>query len=383
MKVDLKVDEIKSNKNILVLTTFYPPASGGIQTYSYEIVKNLVKLGCEVTTFALTSDGIKSIFSSPSFKIYKNNKKNSLKKIFSKFDVIFVTSWFPIAIFGLFLSKLFSSKLFIVAHGNEILYPKKYPLLSYLMKICFRNAYQIIAVSSYTKSLLENIGVEEKKIAVIPNGTNPDQFCPDVKFDDIKKRYNLENKKIIFSLSRLVERKNFGIVIESMIEILREVSNVVYIIAGEGPMKDKWIKLAIENGVKDQVIFAGYISDKELPKYYTMCDVFVLPSKEIIKKDEVEGFGITLLEANACGKPVVGGRSGGIEDAIVDGKTGILVNPKDKNEVKTAILKILKNPSFAKTLGRNGRKRIEKELSWIKVTKKIKKQIFERRSYIG
>jgi len=367
-----------NKKKILMITTFYPPSKGGIQTYSYEIVKNLNNLGDEVTTLVISSNGIKKILSVNSFKVYKNNKKISFRSIFSRFDIILVSSWFPSAIFGVILSRLYSANLFISAHGNELLYPKKYPFMEKIMLWCFDNANKIFSVSNYTKKILINMGVENIKIVVIPNGTDPARFNPDISGEEILEKYKLKNKKIIFSVSRLVERKNFGIIIESMGEILKQFPNTVYLIGGEGLMKEKWMKLAKNKGFEDSVIFLGYIPDEELPKYYNISNVFVLPSKELKNEGEVEGFGISFLEANACGIPVIGGKSGGVEDAIIDGKTGVLIDPGNKEQIQKEIIKILRNPKFAKSLGINGRKRVLNELSWEKITYKIKEYIHDK-----
>jgi len=363
---------------ILIITTFYPPAKGGIQTYTYEIAKNLQSMGNEVTVFVISSNGIRKIFSDYFLKVYKENKKTSLFHILKTHDAILITSWFPSGLVGVFLSHLYNSPLYISAHGNEILYPEKSWILKKLMLFCFNKAKKVFAVSNYTKKLLMRKGVNENKIVVIPNGTDLERFNPGIDFSDILKKYDvLQDKKIIFSVSRLVERKNFGAIIESMPEILEKVPNTVYLIGGAGPMRENWEKMAEEKGLRDKVLFVGYISDDELPKYYAMCDIFIMPSMELEGRGEVEGFGIAFLEANACSKPVVGGRSGGIEDAIINGKTGILVNPNSKEEIKEAILKLLKNPSLAKSMGKKGRERIESELNWPNITEKLLKEIAE------
>ena len=142
-------------------------------------------------------------------------------------------------------------------------------------------------------------------------------------------------------------------------------------------MKETQVELAIKRGVEDRVVFIGYVPDEDLPKYYALCDLFILPSKELKADGEVEGFGIAFLEANACGKPVIGGRSGGIEDAIIDGKTGYLVNPDKKDEIIKTAVQILKQPRLAKSLGEKGRMRIEEELSWEKVTERLATEILK------
>ena len=92
---------------------------------------------------------------------------------------------------------------------------------------------------------------------------------------------------------------------------------------------------------------------------YVACDVFVMPSRALNQRDGVEGFGIVFLEAGACAKPVVGGRSGGIADAVLDGVTGVLVNPTDIAELEGALIRLLRDPAEAQRLGMQGRKRAE------------------------
>ncbi|MBA7672762.1 GDP-mannose-dependent alpha-(1-6)-phosphatidylinositol monomannoside mannosyltransferase [subsurface metagenome] len=100
-----------------------------------------------------------------------------------------------------------------------------------------------------------------------------------------------------------------------------------------------------------------------MPKYYSASDVFIMPSREIGEKD-IEGFGLVFLEANACGKPVIGGKSGGISDAVADGVSGILVDPLNVDEISQALITLLSNRELAVKLGSQGRKRVEEQFSY-------------------
>jgi phosphatidylinositol alpha-1,6-mannosyltransferase len=122
--------------------------------------------------------------------------------------------------------------------------------------------------------------------------------------------------------------------------------------------------------VQKNIIFAGRVSDAELPVLYNACDVFIMCSREERTRRGIlaEGFGIALLEASACGKPVIAGRSGGIADAVQDGVTGVLVNPLDSAEVAAAIVRLLKEPDLAKRLGQNGRRWVESEMNWTRAS---------------
>jgi len=177
-------------------------------------------------------------------------------------------------------------------------------------------------------------------------------------------RHHLQEKNVVLTIARLVERKGIDVVIKAMPMVLEAIPNVVYLVIGLGPYKGKLERLARDLGLEGRVIFVGHVSDEELPLYYCACDVFVLVSRTLTDKGEMEGFGIVYLEAGACGKPVVAGRGGGVEEAVEDGVTGLLVDPLDVGEIAEAIVRILKDKELAKRLGENGRKKAMKQPDW-------------------
>jgi phosphatidylinositol alpha-1,6-mannosyltransferase len=136
------------------------------------------------------------------------------------------------------------------------------------------------------------------------------------------------------------------------------------LIVGAGPFKERLEELAAKLGVGDRIIFAGKVPDDQLPDVYAMCDVFAMPSRARLASHDVEGFGLVFLEAGACAKPVVAGRSGGVEDAVVDGGTGIIVDPSDARDVGQALIRLLTDDDLRVRLGQQGRDRIEKERTW-------------------
>jgi len=146
------------------------------------------------------------------------------------------------------------------------------------------------------------------------------------------------------------------------------------LIIGDGALRKELEDLVKKLKLSEHVIFVGYIAheDEDLLKYYTACDVFIMPSREIKEKGDVEGFGIVYLEANACGKPVIGGKSGGVVDAIEDGVTGLLVDPQNINDISKALIKLLINKEYSSELGVTGRKRVEKEFNWKNIAAKTR-----------
>jgi phosphatidylinositol alpha-1,6-mannosyltransferase len=151
-------------------------------------------------------------------------------------------------------------------------------------------------------------------------------------------------------------------VIAALPELLDWVPDALYLVAGTGPDADRLQRLVSDRGLESRVVFAGFVPEAEKAGYYSTCDVFALISRQV--GEQVEGFGLSLLEAAACGKPVVAGRHGGALDAVVDGVTGILVDPLQPGEVATALRKLLTDPDLAEEMGREGRQRVLAELNW-------------------
>jgi len=172
----------------------------------------------------------------------------------------------------------------------------------------------------------------------------------------------LDQARVILTVGRLTPRKGIDTVIRALPSVIERVPNAVYMVVGEGEDRERLEALARETGVEDHVLFEGSVPFSQLPSTYNLCDVFVTPSRSA--PPSVEGFGIVFLEANACGKPVIGARSGGIPDAIVDGETGLLVEPDDEPGLAEALVSLLSNPERCRALGEAGRARVEQACTW-------------------
>jgi phosphatidylinositol alpha-1,6-mannosyltransferase len=153
-------------------------------------------------------------------------------------------------------------------------------------------------------------------------------------------------------------------VIEALPLIKKEIPEVRYVICGRGNDETRLRRIVAEKGVEGEVVFAGFVPNEERGAFYGACDVYVMPSREIPDKGDIEGFGITYLEANAFGKPVIGGKSGGISEAVIDGVTGLLVDPCDVEAIAGACIRLLRDSDLAGRLGRQGCDRIRREFNW-------------------
>jgi len=205
----------------------------------------------------------------------------------------------------------------------------------------------LITVSNFTKKLIKNQKIKNKFFVINPLLT---KIPHEIKEKD-RKNFN------ILSVGRLIKRKGHDEVIKVLKEVRNKIPDITYTLVGDGPEKESLKTLALELGVSQNVIFEDNVSDKKLNNYYGDCDVFILPNKFILPND-IEGFGIVFLEANSYGKPVIGGKNGGVMEAIQNKKSGFLINPLNRKELFDKILFLYNNPNTRKKMGTNGRYRV-------------------------
>lgn len=376
----------------LLLTPNFPPTVGGISTMLGEISKQL-----PVDNFVVVAPEAKycqQYDQSVHFKVYRTKAITiscglickimarlignysflmlawlrilpKLKRIAQKHRTeTFVLGHMVMGLTALALVKWIGGNYVIIVYGNEIIGPleNKNWVECSLYKLVYKHSAAIIVTSDFTRNLVLRWGVADNKIHKVRPGVDPILFNPKADIIQLLNQFDLVEQKLILTIGRLVERKGHDIVIKALLQILPVVPNVKYIIVGTGEMEQQLRKLARNLQVEDHVIFAGYVPDEELPQYYCAADLLVMVARQT--PGSVEGFGIVYLEANACEKPVIAGNVGGAVDAVMDGVTGITVDPENVEAVAAAIIKLLTNPHYAKKLGRQGRQRVENELNW-------------------
>lgn len=270
------------------------------------------------------------------------------------------------SIFALIASILRKKPLIVTYHADIIKdewYHKPFKFIYNLfLYFVLRHSRKIIAT---TPNYVEDSGILRRfknKMEIVPNFVDIEKFNPGLDGSRIRKVYNLNEKKIILFIGRLVPYKGVEYLITAFSDVKKELENSALLIVGNGPLKEKLENLAADIG---DVYFIN-AEDRDIPFYYACCDLFVLPS--ITRQ---EAFGIVLLEAMASGKPVIATNISGMPYII--NNSGIVVKPKNIDGLKDAILKILSNPQIAAELGENGRKRVETEFAPDIITDKIEK----------
>jgi len=381
---------------ILILSEDFPPNVGGIAQWAMGVAKSLSKSGHTVTLMTryfpkygkvkLSNINFEVIYIDKKYwkklrSYYWNTSFKRYLKSNQKPNIIIATTWNCARSIVNYCMKSMIP-LITVTHGLDVTRKMTY-LKKFWLRYTLMRSNNIIAVSRFTRNyLLTKLGIPSKKIYVFPNGVDIDKFYPKVEKVYLHK-HHLEDCKVILTLSRVIERKRHDAVIKALPQVIRKISNVKYLICG--PWHEKYYlrlrKLINQLKLEKYVIFTNKLSDEELNIYYNLADVYIMPSRYDKETGDSEGFGITYLEANACEKPVIGGRSGGVEDAIVDGKTGFLVNPNDIDEIANKLILLLENSSLANDIGKQGRNRVLKHYTWDIITKKMEESILKKYDY--
>jgi phosphatidylinositol alpha-1,6-mannosyltransferase len=233
-----------------------------------------------------------------------------------------------------FLSRAMGGPRYVCwAHGEDLtsaLTSREYTLLT---KLVYKGAAAALANSRNTADLLEQLGVPEEKIHVVHPAVDADRFHPKVDGREIRKRYAAPGDIMLLSVGRLQMRKGQDVAIEAVARLKAELPGLRYVIAGDGEERERLEVMVDQLGVREHVFFAGIVPEAELSAYYAACDIFVLPNR--VHEGDIEGFGIVFLEAAASGKPVIGGNSGGVPEAVERNVTGLLVDGTVDEVVKS------------------------------------------------
>jgi phosphatidylinositol alpha-1,6-mannosyltransferase len=373
---------------IAVLTDYFPPQKGGFSRYTNEIVRNWALHGVDVLVVATIRLQNHSIDTKDEFTIRYISKSRRQGYFFAflvfikflvhifkyKPDLIFFPVWDPYSIFMVIFKWLpFPNFRYVVGcHGADVLslyanssYPAK-RVFKKLGVLALQKADLVFAISGFTADELQKLGIPDSRIKIFPNGVDHSKFYPmQVEMKSLLEKYGIPfgNYPILLTVAQLNKRKGLDTGIELVVKLREQIGKVIYIIVGSGSEEESLRKLIVKHDLKNSVFILTSIEDNELVKLYNLCDIFLLLSKQ--EGDlNVEGFGIVLLEANACGKPVIGGNSGGIPDAIEDGKTGFIVNPLDIDQIHDKVAFLLDNTEIRSMMGSAGRKRVIEVLNW-------------------
>ncbi|MBI1748426.1 MAG: glycosyltransferase family 4 protein [Acidobacteria bacterium] len=360
---------------VLILLTDLFDAVGGIQTFNRALVKALSEIaekkGGGVTVLVL-NDGSGSelagrYMTTPhsTFKgFHKNRFRFVLSAIRESRDADMVL--FGHVHFSPLACAMNSVKKCLVVHGVDV-----WRRLVALQRLGVARMDHILSVSDYTRGQMAKYnGTALNRFFILPNTLEP--FYGNGAVPPSRQWLGLPSGKMILSVSRLQASeyyKKLDSVIEAMPAVLQKVPDAFYVLVGDGNDRPRLEQMAKRLSVSNRVIFVGRVPDSLLPAYYQSSDIFVLPSLK-------EGFGIVFLEAMYYSKPCIGARAGGVPEVIVDGETGLLIDPGDAESLTDTMVRLLNHENLRVEMGRAGRERLEREFSFSKFQGRLQKALW-------
>jgi phosphatidylinositol alpha-1,6-mannosyltransferase len=235
----------------------------------------------------------------------------------------------------------------------------------------------LVANSDWTanlcRALLEDLGVEgrDQRVRTVPLGTDPLFFRPGLDQTAVRARYQLPERRWLLTVARLTAHKGIDTGLLVLAALSHEYPDLGYIVIGFGEDQPALEAQAQALGVSQRIRFLTTVPDADLPALYNCAEIYLGLSR--LMDLRAEGFGISLVEAAACGLPVVAGRSGGIPETVLDGETGLLVAAEGPAEACTAVRRLLDNRALAQSLGARGRRAVETKYNWDRVAADLAK----------
>lgn len=361
--------------NILLITWNYPPKVGGMENMISQLVNQWQK---SVTVTVIGPAGSEGTHFDDVVRPKINGILWFLGSAFyhsirllrtGAFDVI-VTGSALVAPLAVILGFFFRCPVASLIHGLDLLYSQ--PIYQLAIKYFLPRCNFLFANSQHTKELAIARGAIPNRIEVINPGLDFKEFSCIKKTEFFLKQVSLKNRRVILSAGRLVTRKGIPEFVEHVVSRLVTLQpDLLFLVVGENPIqslthkediKTRIIETVKKCNLSDNVLLLGHVDRHELIQLYSIADIFVLPAITI--PNDVEGFGIVLLEAGAAGCPAVSTRLGGIPDAVADGQSGLLVEPDDWHAMTAAIIRLLHDHSFRKNLGINSRERVKDFFDW-------------------
>jgi len=284
------------------------------------------------------------------------------------FNIIHSNWMLPSGLIGAFMHKLCKIRHVMTIHAAGLVVLEKLPGNRTIANFIFKNSDHITVIGSYYKERLRNMISPKfskevnKKVTNLPLGVDISAFQNKINREIIRKKYNLEKKYIILSFGRLAEKKGIAYLLNAMPNILKEHKNTILVICGRGPEKKKLENLAMKLNLRDNVKFVGYVDENVKADYFALSDILVVPSI-ITQGGDTEGVPSVILEGMAAGLPVIASDVGGISDAIIDQKTGLLIQPKSPEAIVKAVISLIKNKKLCNQLATIGKRSVYEKFS--------------------
>jgi phosphatidylinositol alpha-1,6-mannosyltransferase len=373
--------------NVLLLSEIYPPQTGGSGRWLYEIYRRMPpdsvivaagkhplaerydrQSGIRTVRLPLHLDkwGILGLQSATQYWRLTTRIRNLIRK--HECRELHVARCLHEGFVAWILKSVYRIPYVVYVHGEETRTSATSRELTWMTNRAYGSAKYLVANSHNTARILqEEWGVSPSRIRVLHPGVDTSRFIPTAASDQIRQKLGWHGRSVILTVGRLQIRKGHDMLIRTLPGIRQYIPDVLDAVAGDGEERGRLEALADELDVKDNVQFLGELTDDQLVECYQQCDVFALPNREV--DGDFEGFGMVLVEAQACGKPVVAGDSGGTHETMDVGKTGLVGNCNSPAFLEEALMALLRDQSRRVSMGISGREWVLRHFDWPSLAK--------------
>ncbi|MEU9357973.1 glycosyltransferase family 4 protein [Streptomyces sp. NPDC048301] len=357
----------------LIVTNDFPPRQGGIETFVHAMATRVP--GDNVVVYTSSEPGAAAFDATLPFPVVRDPTRMLLPTPRVTEQALRLAHaygcdrvWFgaaaPLAAMAPALRRGGVRRIVATTHGHEIWWARV-PGARRLLRRVGDHVDVVTYLGDYTRArIAPALGPRARLSRLVP-GVDPAEFRSESAADQgrvIRERHGLQGRKVVLSVSRLVPRKGQDMLIRALPQIRRAIPEATLLLVGDGPDKQRLRRLA-RSCPEGSVVFGGGVRHADTPGYYAAADVFAMPCRTRRAGLEAEGLGIVYLEASASSLPVVVGNSGGAPDAVLDGRTGTVVDGRDVQAVADAVVRLLRT-SDGPAMGEEGRRWVEDNWTW-------------------
>ncbi len=362
---------------IVLVTEVFPPLVGGSATLFAQAYARVHDVDVTVLTSAPASEADSwpfavrplspvprswSLLSGDGLSYYLRRAWHIRRAVRRTAAVVHVGRAVPEGVAATLSSVWSGTPVVVWVHGEELAYYRSSRELELLARLVFSRAAAILVNSHNTADELRRFGSFRCATVVAHPAVDPDVFTPALDVTALRRRLAPRGEVVLMSVGRLQRRKGHDLVLEALAKLPVDSPPWRYVVVGDGATRGELEAHVARLSLMDRVTFLGTIDGADLPAHFAACDVFVLPNR--VDDGDFEGFGIVFLEAAAAGKPTVGGRTGGVSEAVDDGTTGYLVTGTDPRELCDILRRLIADESERHRLGRAGRQRVLDGFTW-------------------
>lgn len=356
----------------LVMTGHFPPEPGGIQTFTWELVRRLP--ADRLLVVAPAWPGAARFDARLDVPVLRRRGYllfRGLRRLVAEHGIEagWIPAAAPFAMYAPLVKAAGVERLIASTHGQEIGWFRAAPTRA-AMRAVARTFDALTFLTERTRGEVADALGDRTRLVQLAGAVDPARFRPGLDGGGVRRRHGLGDGPVVVSVSRLVRRKGHDRLLDAWPEVVRRFPDARLVIVGDGPMRRRLTDQAAR-AAPGTVTLTGPVPDADLPRYYAAADAFVLPCRDNRRGLQVEGLGLSVLEASAAGLPVVVGRSGGSPESVVDGTTGTVIDAADPGELARTLIKLLDDPGAARRMGEAGRRWVCDTWSWDRAASRL------------